>query len=389
MIDFDFISPTKIYFGHRKEEKVGEAAKAFGFHKTMIVYGSKRIEADLLPLVEEKLHEQGIETFRFGGVSPNPTISKAREGVEFARKNGVDSILAIGGGSPIDTAKSIGVGVPYDGDTFDFNLKRAVPMKCLPLGMVLTHASAGSEASTSAVLQDDETMTKMGFNSDLVRPLFAIENPELTYGVSAYQTAAGASDIMMHSLERYFDPSDENQLADDFALALVKNTMVAIKRVLKDPCDYEGRAALMLNSSLSHNGLTSIGKPFGFVVHPIEHALSGYHSDITHGAGVALIFPAWAEYVCERDLAKFARMARYLFNVEVQDDAKAGIMCAAKMKEFFSSIGMPTTLQEVGLGKEDIPSLAALATGNGTRLIGCCHQSLGMEDVERILTLLA
>lgn len=385
MIDFQFVSPTKIVFGHKAEEKIGHVAKEFGFHHALIVYGSARIEKDLLPQTERLLKEEGIESTRFGGVRPNPLASKVREGVALAREMGADFVLAIGGGSPIDSAKSIAVGFYYDGDPFDFNLKKANPTKALPVGVILTHASAGSEASNSCVIQDDEMAFKGGINSDLVRPVFAIEDPELTYGVSAYQTAAGASDIMMHSLERYFDPSGENQLCDDWALALVKNTMTAVKAVLKDPCDYEGRAALMLNSTLSHNGLTGLGKPFGFVVHPIEHALSGYRADIVHGAGVALIFPAWASYVRKRDEAKFARLARTLFNIDEPNDEKASIIGIARMKEFFSSIGMPTTLKEVGLGEDDIPSLASLATGNNTRMIGCCHQSLGKEDVEAIL----
>lgn len=388
MIDFEFVSPTKIFFGKGKEKKLGEIVEGYGFHRVLIVYGSPRIEIDLLPDVEEQLKRRGIASFRFGGVRPNPVASKVREGVALVRKENIDLILAIGGGSPIDTAKSVAVGSCYDGDPFDFNLKKATPKTALPVGVILTHASAGSEASNSCVIQDDELQFKGGINSDLVRPLFAIENPELTYGVSPYQTAAGASDIMMHTLERYFDPSEELQLSDDWALALIKNTMEAVKRVLKDPCDYEGRAALMLNSMLSHNGLTGIGKPFGFVVHPIEHALSGYRPEIVHGAGVALIFPAWALYTRERNEEKLARLGRYLFNICEQNDEKASIMCVAHMKEFFSSIGMPTSLKEVGLGKDDIPPLAALATGNNTRMIGCCHQSLGQEDVEAILTLL-
>ena len=388
MIDFDFISPTKIFFGRGKEEKIGEICASYGFKKALIVYGSKRIEADLLPRVEARLTESGIAFIRFGGVRPNPTADKVREGVAIVRDQGIDLILAIGGGSPIDTAKSIAVGVPYDGDPFDFNLHKAVPTAALPIGCILTHASAGSEMSNSCVIQDDAIPFKGGILSDLVKPRFVIENPELTFGVPPYQTAAGASDTMMHSLERFFDPSGENQLADDWALALVKNVMVAVKQILKDPKDYEARAALMLDSSLSHNGLTGIGKPFGFVVHPIEHALSAYHPDIVHGAGVALIFPAWASYVRTRDVAKFAKMARVLFDVVEPSDEKASIIGIAQMKEFFSSIGMPTTLKEVGLGAEDIPSLASLATGNGTRMIGCCHQSLGKQDVENILGLL-
>ena len=385
MIDFDFVSPTKIFFGRGKEARVGEILSEFGAKKVLIVYGSKRIEADLLPLVLSKLNEKGVSYLIHSGVRPNPTLDFVRKGVEIAKSSGVDFLLAIGGGSPIDAAKCIAAGACYDGDPFDFNLKKATPKKSLPVGVILTHASAGSELSNSAVIQDDERQIKAGFNSDWNRPAFAIENPELTFGVSAYQTAAGGSDIMMHSLERYFDPSDDDQLADEWALALVKNTMHAIKAALANPRDYEARARLMLNSSLSHNGLTGIGKQFSFVVHPIEHALSGYAPDITHGAGVALIFPAWAEYVVDRDVAKFARMAEALFNIKGDDLKKTAIIGITSMRQFFASIGMPTRLADVGLGEKDIPSLAALATGNNTRMIGCCHQSLNMGDVEAIL----
>jgi alcohol dehydrogenase YqhD (iron-dependent ADH family) len=339
----------------------------------------------LLDKVTGSLKKEGIQLFIKEGVRPNPDAKTVRDFIGFSRENGIDSIFAIGGGSVIDTAKAVGAGFYYEGDFFDFNLHKTAPKKCLPIGVVLTISSAGSESSNSCVIQDDETKFKGGINSDLVRPLFVVENPELTYGVSAYQTAVGASDIMMHSLERYFDPSEDNQLSDEWALSLVKNVMIALKRILKDPKDYEGRAALMLDSSLSHNGLTGIGKPFGFVVHPIEHALSGYKPDIVHGAGVALIFPAWATYTRKRNEAKLARMARVLFNESEPNDEKASIIGIASMREFFRSIGMPTTLKEVELGRDDIPSLAALATGNNTRMIGCCHQSLGQEDVERIL----
>ena len=386
MIDFDFVSPTKIYFGKGKESQIGDILSDFGAKKVLIIYGSKRIEADLLPLVLSKLDEKGITYLIHSGVRPNPTLDFVHKGVEIAKTNNVDFLLAIGGGSPIDAAKSIACGACYEGDTFDFNLHIASPKKALPVGVILTHASAGSELSNSAVIQDDERQIKQGFNSDFNRPTFAIENPELTYGVSAYQTAAGGSDIMMHSLERYFDPSDEDQLADEWALALIKNTMKAIKDALANPTDYQARARLMLNSSLSHNGVTGIGKKFSFVVHPIEHALSGYAPNITHGAGVALIFPAWAEYVLDRDTAKFAHMAEVLFNIKGDDLKKTAIIGVTSMRQFFASIGMPTRLADVGLGEKDIPSLAALATGNGTRLIGCCHQSLNMEDVKAILT---
>ena len=387
MIDFEFMSPTKIVFGKGAENKVGETAASFGFKKALVVYGSGRVKKDgLLDRTEKSLSENGIEFVELGGVRPNPTVAKVKEGVELAHKENVDFILAVGGGSVIDTAKSIGVSFYHDGDPFDFNLKKQKPCKCLPIGVILTISSAGSELSNSCVIQDDESGVKQGFNSDLIRPVFAIENPELTFSTPWNQTAAGIADTMMHSLERYFDPSGPYQLCDDFALDLVRNVMEAGKAVMKDPNDYEARAALMLASSLSHNGLTGIGKPFGFVVHPMEHALSGYKPDIVHGAGVALIFPAWAEYVLHRDLGKFARMGERLFNIVGKSQEEKAIMCVAKTREFFASLGLPTSFADVGLSKSDIPSLVSLVSGNGTRVIGCCHQSLRAEDIEKIFS---
>ena len=238
--------------------------------------------------------------------------------------------------------------------------------------------------SNSCVISDDATGIKQGFNNDLIRPLFAIENPELTFTVSPFQTAVGFSDIMMHSLERYFNESDSIQLADEWALDLVKNTMEAGKRALKNPCDYEARAALMLDSSLSHNGYTGIGKNCPFTVHPLEHALSGYRPDIAHGAGVALLFSAWASYVCNKAPAKFAYMAKRLFNLEAKTELETAIMGVAAMKDFFHSVGMPVSFEEVGITKDDIPSLVRLASGNGTRVIGLYPQSLNEQDIENI-----
>lgn len=385
MNDFDFINPTRIIFGKGKEETVGSVCSGYGFRKLLIVYGSKRIESDgLLDRVTASLDKEGIQYVLFGGVRPNPTIEKAREGLTLARKEGIDAILAIGGGSPIDTAKSIACGFYYDGDQFDFNRKKAVPQKALPVGVILTHASAGSESSDSAVLQEDATGYKSGYNHPLNRPLFAIENPELTYGVSSYQTACGVADSMMHSLERYFNPSPEYAIADDFALDVVKRIREAGLKIMQNSNDYEARGAMMLLSSLSHDGLTGIGKSAVFVVHPLEHALSGYLPSLAHGAGIALLYPAWARYVLDRDVAKFAHLAEVVFNICEPDEKKRAIMGVDAMEEFFSSMGLPTSFQEVGLGASDIAALVNLASGNGTRVIGCCHQSLNAQDIEAI-----
>lgn len=391
MIDFDFVSPTKIFFGRGKEAKAGEILRSYGAKNVLIVYGSDRVRmSGLLGTVEASILSNGISYRELNGIRPNPTAEKVREGVALARKEEVDYVLAVGGGSVIDTAKAVSAGFFYDGDPFDFNLKKAIPQKALPIGVVLTISSAGSEASNSCVIQDDSLSIKQGFNSDLVRPQFAIENPELTFSVPPYQTFAGISDIMMHSLERYFDPGDDDELADDWALDLVKSCVKMAKRLQADPSDYQARARIMLNSTLSHNGLTGLGKKFFFVVHPLEHALSGYAPNVTHGAGVALIFPAWAKYTIKQNEAKLAKMGRVVFDINADNDAEAAIISVESIREFFLSIGMPGSLNELGLSKKDIESLANLASGNGTRVIGCYPQSLGKQDIEAIfLSLLA
>ena len=385
MIDFEFVSPTKIFFGHEKEKKVGKAAKEFGFSKTLVIYGSTHAEkSGLIGLVKEKLGEENIELFFLSGIRANPTINKVKEGLEIARKNNIDSILCVGGGSVIDTGKSIAANFYYEGDPFDFNLKKAVPTKALPIGVILTIASAGSEMSNSCVVQDDETMVKQGFNSDVIRPRFAIMNPELTFSVPTYMAAAGVSDIIMHSLERYLILGDGNELCDDWALDLIAKTMQYGPKSLQNPNDYDAKAAIMLQGSLSHNGLTHLGKEFGFTVHPVEHALSGYKPDIIHGAGVALLYPACATVALEREPAKYAELTRRLFKIGVENERETAIIGTSKMKEFFSSIGMPSTFKDVGLGKEDIPALVKLASGNGTRVIGRYPQSLDQHDLERV-----
>lgn len=385
MIDFEFVSPTKLFFGKKKEEEIGRIISNYGFSSVFIVYGGGHIVSNgLYQRVISRLDEAGIKHEEAHGVRANPTREFVLAAREKLRAVHPDLILAIGGGSVIDTAKSLAVSYEYGGDPFDFNLKKVVPTKALPIGVILTHASAGSEASNSCVIQNDETKIKAGFNSDLVRPLFAIENPELTYSVSAYQTACGVSDIMMHSLERFFDPSSPDLLADDWALDLVKNTMKWGAIAVKEPNNYEARAAVMLNSTLSHNGLTHLGKPFGFVVHPLEHALSGYAPNIVHGAGVALLYPAWASYVVNVDSSKFAYLTKRIFEIEGTNEKETAIIGINKMKEYFSSLGMPTSFQEAGLGEKDIPALVALASGNGTRAIGCYPQSLQERDIERI-----
>ena len=388
MIDFDYQLPTRIIFGRQSENKVGDILNFYGFKKVLVVYGGGSIvRSGLYDKVVLALKDAGIAHVELKGITPNPDKHFVNAGRTIALNEKVDALLAIGGGSVIDVAKAIGVSCFYEGDPFDFNLHKVKPSKTLPVGVILTIAAAGSESSDSCVISDDTTKIKQGFNSSVIRPVFAIEDPELTYGVSAYQTAAGISDIMMHSMERYFNTSDTNQLADEWALDLCKNVMIAGKKSLQNPTDYDARAALMLDSSLSHDGLTNLGKKFSFVVHPLEHAVSGYKSEVTHGAGVAICYLGWARYVYKKDVMKFAKLARKLFNILDDDEGKAAIMGINAMKEFYLSIGMPTSLHEVGIEEADLPKLARLASGNGTHVIGCCPQSLNEQDIEAVYRL--
>ena len=379
MIDFNFVSPTKIYFGKNKEQLIGQICKEYGYKKVLIVIGQNSVKkSGLLDLVLSSLNDNDIEYQILEGVRPNPTIDLCYEGIEQAREFMPDALLAIGGGSVIDTAKNIAAGYYYNGDSFDFNLHKATPTKALPIGVILTISASGSELSNSCVIQDDQTQIKRGFNSDLVRPVFAIENPELTYSVSKVQTAYGIVDIMMHTLERYFNASSDNEPADGFAEVLLRSVIKAARTVVDNPEDYDARATLMLMSSLSHNGITSIGKGGFLYVHQLEHALSGIYPDVAHAAGLAVLFPAWAKYYVNYDTDKFDSLAKNVFGLNNKDklaNAKAGI---DEIEKLFAILSMPKTLKDLGINNPDINKLVNIITDNGNRVIN--HPKKNMDQ---------
>ena len=385
MIDFDFVSPTKIYFGNNKEQLIGQICLEGGYKRVYIVIGQGSVKrSGLLAKVTELLDKSLIKYQILEGVRPNPTIDLCRKGIEEARAFAPNLILAIGGGSVIDTAKSIAAGYFYSGDPFDFNLHKAKPKKALPIGVILTIAASGSELSNSCVIQDDEKQIKMGFNEDIVRPVFAIENPKLTYSVSKVQTAYGIVDIMMHTLERYFHASDVIEPADGFAEALLRSVIEAAKVVIKNPTDYDSRAVLMLMSSLSHNDLTSIGKKKLLFVHQLEHALSGVYPDVAHAAGLAVLFPAWAKYYVNYDTDKFDKLAKNVFGLHKSnklENAKAGIK---ELEKLFALLEMPTSFKDLGIKKPDIERLCNLVTNNGTRVIEHPKKNMDKEVVKTI-----
>ena len=385
MIDFDFVSPTKIYFGNNKEELIGQICNEYGYKRVYIVIGQGSVKrSGLLDRVLASLDENNIKYQILEGVRPNPTIDLCRKGIEEARIFTPNMILAIGGGSVIDTAKNIAAGYFYVGDSFDFNLHKAKPKKVLPIGVILTIAASGSELSNSCVIQDDDKQIKRGFNDDLVRPVFAIENPKLTYSVSKIQTAYGIVDIMMHTLERFFNGSSDNEPADGFAEALLRSVIKAAKVVVNNPTDYDARAVLMLMSSFSHNGITSIGKGNLLYVHQLEHAVSGVYPQVAHAAGLAVLFPAWAKYYVNYDTDKFDRLATNVFGLNNRnklDNAKAGI---SEIEKLFSLLEMPKTFKDLGIEDLDIDKLVNLITDRGERIIKHPKKDMDQEVLTAI-----
>lgn len=385
MKDFTFISPTKIYFGKTAME--GLLVEAKKYKKALIVYGQSSIkEIGVYDQVIKQLSAAKTEYFELSDVRPNPEIGKVKEGLKLVRENEIDLILAVGGGSVIDTAKSIAASFYYDGDPFDLNLHKAQPTNALPLGVVLTISASGSELSDSCVVMDDKTLVKQGFNSDIVRPKFAIMNPEYTYSVSKHQTGCGIVDIISHSLERYFSPSEKLEISDSLALSIIKDTIEAGIIAIEEPNNYDARAALMLLGSYSHNGLTSLGKEKQMPIHKMEHALSAYDIRIAHGAGLSVLIPLWMDSSYKKDIDKFVRFSNFVFDIREDDKEKCALKGIDLLREYFKSIGMPITLKEIGLSQKDIPVIVDMMTDNGALTIG--QKSINPLNKEEITKLL-
>ena len=373
--DFNFYAPTRVVFGREAEQKIGELTKAQGAHKVLIHYGGGSAErSGLLNVVRKQLKEAGIDFVELGGVVPNPVLSKVQEGIVLCRQEGVDLILAVGGGSVIDSSKAIGYGVNYDGDVWDFWCGKAVPVQCLPIGVVLTIPAAGSEMSSSCVITKDEGLIKRGINSDLCRCRFCVMNPERTYTLPPYQTAAGATDIMMHTMERYFSKYEDMTITDAISEALLRTVKESALVVLKHPEDYRNRAQIMWAGSLAHNDLTECGTEKDFATHRLEHELSALFG-VTHGAGLAALWPSWARYVKSRHLSRFVQFAVNVMGVEndfshPDETAEKGI-CA--MEEWYKKIGMPTNIHEL-LGREitsdEIDEMVEKCSRGGTITLG-------------------
>lgn len=351
--DFNFFAPTRIVFGKNAEMQIGDLVAQQNGHKVLVHYGGGSAErSGLLDVVREQLKSHGIPFVELGGVVPNPLLSKVQEGISLCRREQVDFILAVGGGSVIDSAKAIGYGSLYDGDVWDFWAGKAVPEACLPIGVVLTIPAAGSEMSSSCVITKDDGLLKRGINSDLCRCRFAVMNPVRTYTLPPYQTAAGATDIMMHTMERYFSKYEDMTLTDAIAEALLRTVKDAALVVMEHPEDYRNRAQIMWAGSLAHNDLTECGTEKDFATHRLEHELSALFG-VTHGAGLAALWPSWARYVKDKHLSRFVQFAVNVMGVEndfahPDETAEKGI-CA--IEDFYRKIGMPTNIHEL-LGRE-------------------------------------
>lgn len=381
MDNFIYNTPTKVFFGRGFETKVGEILKEYNITRVLLHYGQQSIKkSGLYDIVKESLEKAMITTFELGGVEPNPKLSLVKEGVKICQKENIELILAVGGGSVIDSSKSIAVGAKTNEDPWLFNIKERVPKSALPVGVILTLSAAGSEMSSSCVITNEINNLKRGFNHELNRPLFAIMNPELTYSVSSYQTACGIVDIMMHTLERYFSSMEFIELTDSISLALLKSVKNAGLKALKNPNDYEARATLMWASSLSHNGLTSSLKNYYMPVHQLEHELSGLYDSVAHAAGLAILFPAWARLVYQDNPSKFAKLGLAVFDVDpnlsVIEQAKQTII---NIENYFKQINMPTRLRDLNLEEVDIEKMALVLSKNKTAAVKNAFRSVDYE----------
>lgn len=388
MNDFTYFAPTKVVFGKGAEGQVGKLCKEQGATKVLVHFGGGSAKrSGLLDRVCAALDEEGLPYVTLGGVVPNPRLSLVYEGIELCRREGVDFLLAVGGGSVIDSCKAIGYGLANDFDVWELFDKKRAAAGCAPVGAVLTIAAAGSEMSDSTVITKDEGELKRGYNSNYCRCKFAVLNPELTYTLPEYQTACGVTDIMMHIMERYFVNVETMTVTDTMAEAVIRDVLRYGKAALEDPRDYRARAEIMWAGSLAHNGLLCAGGPNGdWASHQIEMELSGMFG-VAHGAGLAAIWGSWARYVMDQKPERFAQFAHRIFDLPQTGDPTAdGLRGIEAMEDYYRSIRMPVNLRELGVGElteEQIDELAEKCTYFGRRTIGQ-FKVLRKEDIKAI-----
>ncbi len=389
MLDFEFMSPTQFVFGRGAEEKVGDKLVERSAKKVLLHFGGRSaVRSGLIDRVCASLDAAGVECVKLGGVRPNPEIELVREGVALCKKEGVDWVLAVGGGSVIDSAKAIANGACIEEDVWELFTTKRPNANVLPIAVVLTIPAAGSEASKNTVISNDALGMKTGYGNEHQRPKLAFMNPELTFTLPPYQTAAGITDMFCHLLERFFDDVGAVPVTDNLNLSLMRTVRAEAPRVLADPEDYEARANIMWAGMLCHQGLAGVGRHEDWATHGLEHELSAFDTSITHGAGLACLFPAWMEHVHAENPARLAYYGREVFGLAPTGDVCADALSAAdETRQFFASLGMPTTLTELGIGEDEIDEaiekMIPTLKKNKGEVFGS-FKKLTMEDAEEI-----
>lgn len=366
MLNFTYNNRTKIIFGKDTELQAAKEAKVYG-NKILIHYGNGSIKKNgLYERLIKCFKDENLEVFELPGVHPNPRLSLVREGIKLCKDNNIDFILAVGGGSVIDSAKAIGIGTMYDGDVWDFYDGKAKPQNSLPVGVVLTIPAAGSESSTGSVITNEDGWYKRPASNPVPRPEFAILNPELTYSLPAYQTACGAADIMAHVLERYFTNDKDVDFTDRLCESTLKTIIENAPIVLKESHNYAARAEIMWAGSVAHNGLLNTGRTGDWGSHNIEHELSALY-DIAHGAGLTIIIPAWMKYVYKHDVKRFVQFASRVWDIEIDpsNPETTALKGIERTKDFFKSMGLPVCLKEANIPSDKFEEMAEKATKMG------------------------
>ena len=364
MKNFDFQMKTRMVFGQESVEKLREILKD-EYKNILIHYGGGSIKkSGLYDQIVHILKEMDINFYELGGVEPNPKLSLVQEGINLCRENEIDLILAVGGGSAIDSAKAIGIGAKYTGDVWDFFTGKETPKETIALGVILTFPATGSEMSTGTVITKEEGLYKRAVDQAIIRPKFAIMDPKLTLTLPDSQTFAGVVDILSHIFERYFTNTPDVDLIDHMSEGVMKSVIKNAYILKKNPQDYPARAEIMLAGTIAHNGLLDLGRDDDWASHNISHEISAIYGT-THGVSLAIIFPAWMKYVYKENTSRFAQFGREVFGLKEEDDEKASLMAIEALESFFKDIDMPTRLSQIDIDGENFDLMAEKATEGG------------------------
>lgn len=388
MLNFEFRAPTEFIFGDDAQKCVGDKIAAIGKKKVLLHYGGQSAKkSGLLDEIIQNLKASNLELFELGGVQPNPRDTLVYEGISLCREKDIDFILAVGGGSTIDSAKAIAIGVPYEGDFWDFYSGKAEPKECMSLGVVLTLPAAGSEGSNGSVITKVDGQFKRSCDNDIIRPRFAFMNPTLTFTLPAYQTACGVADIMAHVFERYFTPTEGVSVTDRLCEAVLLTMIENAPVVLEKPDDYDARSNIMWAGMIAHNNVCGVGREQDWGSHMIEHELSALY-DVAHGAGLAVIFPAWMRYQYKHDVMRFAQLAVRVWgcSMDFKNPERTALEGINRLESFFRSLGLPTTFAELGAKEEDIREMTYKIAMDDDKGLGNFHP-LSRSDIEEVYKL--